>query len=192
MKLLKAVKLASIVAFTLTSSTFATIAKAEVLERACYTSQPGCIPAVQAGYGRTGFAANLYGSGGRVNVYSVNAVDNWMRVNVVPIGGNSGWGIFVNIKPVANTGQCYTVDFSGNNSPVRSKPCNGSINQKWSRDYVGSGAYAIRSLAGNGQQCLNVPNANLRNGGYLFTYQCTNFGNSPSTDIEQFWFLRNI
>jgi hypothetical protein len=161
-------------------------AEAGVLNRACYTSASGCVrtnPNPQS-LGRTNFALNLYGSGGRVNAYNVSAADNWMKVNL-----NSEPGGTVSIRPVANSNECYTADYAGNNSPVRSKPCNGSALQRWYRGVTSSGAnnYKLSTLPTNTNGvCLNLTNSNLYNGGYVFVYECPNLNDG---DIEQLFFF---
>jgi hypothetical protein len=164
---------------------FSSNANAGTLTRACYNnSGVACTGNTVSSLGYTNFSLNLYGSGQRVNSYSSSGVDNWMRVNLVQTGTWAN-GILVQIKPVAsNGGECYAADFIGNNAAVRSKPCGGA-NQIWAREYAGAASYRYKQ----GNYCLNLPNANLANGGFVFMYQC-----APSSggDIEQQFVERNI
>lgn len=160
-------------------------AEAATLTRACYNNTGiSCTGNTVSSVGYTNFSLNLYGSGQRVNSYNTSAVDNWMRVNLVQTGTWTN-GILVQLKPVAsNGGECYAADFIGNNSPVRSKPCGGA-NQVWAREYAGQNSYRYKQ----GNFCLNLPNANLSNGGFVFMYQCAP---SAGGDIEQQFVERNI
>jgi hypothetical protein len=145
--------------------------------------------------GFTGFTLNFQNlnNGTRMDAADYSTLDDYQRIDTSAISffTNNGLGAFTTkLYSHANNSKCFKADYIGNNSPIRAVDCGNGNPNIFAVENVYNGAYPdVRFRVNGSNYCINLPNVNLWNGGYVFLYQCA--GNLAG-DTEQIFRRRNL
>ncbi|ALB42413.1 MULTISPECIES: RICIN domain-containing protein [unclassified Anabaena] len=125
----------------------------------------------------SGYALNLYNLNSRVNLYDLKNPDSLEKWDFDVLGSGDRQTGFataeVRIKSNYNSNYCMTASSANNNASIYVRPCGQAANQNFIKEDIYNGSFTdVRFRLKGTNSCINAPNVNLWNGGYVFMYAC--------------------